>query len=44
MERTRNVLLDVLCSHERLARAYFYLSCPEEERSITENALVVEDS
>ena len=22
-------------------RAYFYLSCPEEERSISENALVV---
>ena len=81
MERTRNVLLDVLYSHERLtrlllsspeegrstysherlarlllylvqrrnfsyipmsaSRAYFYLSCPEEERSITENALVV---
>ena len=39
MERTRNVLLDVLCSHERLTR--LLLSCPEEERSISENALVV---
>ena len=39
MERTRNVLLDVLYSHERLTR--FYLSCAKEERSITENALVV---
>ena len=40
MERTRNVLLDVLYSHERLTR-FFYLSCPGGERSITENALVV---
>ena len=24
--------------------AYFYLSCPEEERSISENALVVQTS
>ena len=39
MERTRSVLLGVLYSHERFTR--FYLSRPEEERSITENALVV---
>ena len=40
MERTRNVLLDVFYIPVSAKRAYFYLSCPEEERSITENALV----
>ena len=46
MERTRNVLLDVLYSNERLARLLLpgYLFCPEEERSISENDLVVQTS
>ena len=43
MERTRSVFLDVLYSLERLARLLLS-TCPEEERSISENALVVQTS